>query len=394
MFKELQPLAEKSPLAMMISAEGDQLRVVITQKKAGAAGTPLSLSILGTPEELDTDLPASIAAASGVLAKPAPVAEQVKTQVDTALASAKPPRKSTPSPKAAKPKPVKKHAAAKPPKVNKIIRVKPAAPKHAAPAAGKKPSKLRASRPNGDACVADYHVLHAKHGDRLTREMFMKEADTGRRFERVFGNWNKFVAAALAKGTQGPPGDDKTKPLELELPGTTSASEAKALATATLRTLPDTWPFPTTSKDVELSESKEHTGDGWDVYDRDGNYLSSITTHPEVGKTIQLAGRFPAEEVVSIDGRRVITKPAATAPHSEVQAGAVQKPDGRREEAAGPAVEGRTIVDRSGRPLAGGVVMQAEEGKKIDVPGHGKYKVVDYDKEKIIVEPVSAEKTT
>ena len=271
MFKELQPIAEKSPLAMMISAEGSQLRVVITQKKSGAAGAPLSLSILATPEELDADLPASIAAAAGELAKPAPVAEQVKTQVDTALASAKPPRKSTPKPKAAKAKPVKKTATPKPAKAKKTIKVKPTAPKHAAPALGKKPPKLRASRPTGDACITDYHVLHAKHGDKLTREMFMKKAATGRRFERVFGNWNKFVAAALAKGTQWPPGDDKTKPLELELPGTTSASEAKALAAATLRTLPGTWPFPTTPKDAELGESKEYSGDGWDVYDREGN---------------------------------------------------------------------------------------------------------------------------
>lgn len=374
MFKELQSLAEKSPLAMMISAEGDQLRVVITQKKAGAAGTPLSLSILAKPEDLDADLPASIAIAAGELAKPAPVAEQVKAQVDTARASAKPPRKSTPKPKAAKPKPVKKHAAPKLHKVKKTIRVKPTAPRTAAPAASKKQPKLRSSRPGAEACIADYLKLKPQYGDKLTRELFMEKAETGRRFERVFGNWNKFVEAAQGEKTLGPAGDDKTKPLPLEHSAPAGA-------------LPDTWPFPTTPKDVELCESKDHTGDGWDVYDRDGNYLSSITTHPEIGEKIQLAGRFPAEEVISIDGRRVITRPATTpAPVNSTPSQDAAAPAA----AAGP---GRIVVTRTGTALVSRMEIQAEENMKIDVPGHGRYRVVDFDEKKIVVELITREVT-
>lgn len=382
MFKELYPLAQASPLAMMVIVEGEQMRITITQKKEGKVTAPLSLSVLSTPEELDAELPALIATAVGELAKPGPLAEQVRAQVEASKTAA--PKRPRAEKKKSKP------AAPKKAKPAKVAKAKPAAKPEARPTRGITPPgmkksakpgtpKLRASRPGADACIADYHVLHANYGDKLTRELFMKEAPTGRRFERAVGTWIKFVAAAQAKGTQGPPGDTKTKPLPLEQP-----LEAKPAAAPALATPPDTWPFPTTPKDVELGESKEHTGDGWDVYDGDGDYLSSITTHPEIGEKIQLAGR-PLIEITSIDGRRVITRPA-TPP-----AAANSAPS---QEAAAPgaaAEPGRIVITRTGTLLAGGMVIEVEENMNIDIPGHGRYRVIDFDAEKIVVELITRE---
>lgn len=319
MFKELQPLAEKSPIAMIISAEGDDLRVIVTQKKAGS-GRPLSLSILARPEELDTDLPGAIATASGELAKPAPVADQVKTQVDAARASAKtPPRQSPAKPKAAKPKPAKRSPAPKPAKAKKTIKVKPAAPKKAVAAAGKKEPKLRASRPGAEACIADYLKLKPQYGDKLTRELFMEKAETGRRFERVFGNWSKFVEAAAA-----PEKDTKMMPLfeDKQIPPAASTS-VKVEA-------PGQWPFPTPGAPVQSA-----------------------------------------------------TPPASVKPASSQE-------DAAPAAAAGP---GRIVVTRTGTALVSRMEIEAEENMLINVPGHGRYRIVDFDEKKIVVELITREVT-
>jgi PRTRC genetic system protein E len=54
MFKELFPIAERAPLMLMVSRDGDKLRVGITQKKGEDDDfVPLNISILATPAELD-----------------------------------------------------------------------------------------------------------------------------------------------------------------------------------------------------------------------------------------------------------------------------------------------------------------------------------------------------
>jgi len=223
MFQQLKPLVAQSPLAMQVAGEGDQLRVTLQQKRAGKARAPLSLSILGTAEELDRDLPAAIAAAAAELTKPAPVAAQVKTQVDAARASAnesakknqpKPAKKKKPArPVKARPaKPAKapplKQAAKPKHKAKPAARVKlpgkkntPKAPHHPSPITHHSPSKAgvkhHASKPDQAACIADYKAMQAKHGARLNRELFIDKSATGRRFERLWGmSWRKFIEAA------------------------------------------------------------------------------------------------------------------------------------------------------------------------------------------------------
>ena len=85
MFKELAALAQHSPLLLLVSREGEKLRVNLTRKAdEDEKTTALSLSILATAEELDAELP--LALAEGLAMSDAPAAtptvtDQVKSQV-------------------------------------------------------------------------------------------------------------------------------------------------------------------------------------------------------------------------------------------------------------------------------------------------------------------------
>src|SRR4051812_3584126 len=82
MFTALYPLAKTAPIALCLTHEGDKLRVTIQQKET-KKGTPLSLSVVATPEELDAELAASIAQAHGADLDTRAVAEQVRAQLST-----------------------------------------------------------------------------------------------------------------------------------------------------------------------------------------------------------------------------------------------------------------------------------------------------------------------
>lgn len=208
MFKELYPLAKDAPIAMMITAEGDNLRVMVQQKDD--SDTPLSIAVLATPEELDAELPAAIKQAVGTPESKTSVADQVAKQLAQTAANVR--------------KPAKKKAATKPPAPTKsaatarpVAKGKPAATKPAVEA-----------KPNKDDCLDDLATMQAKHGDKLKRDLFMKESATGRRFENLFGNWGKFLeagkrrAAKLAKASPPPGapaatgGDPNSLPLPLD----------------------------------------------------------------------------------------------------------------------------------------------------------------------------------
>jgi PRTRC genetic system protein E len=134
MFKELFALTERAPVLVLVTREGDEkLRVNITRKAdEDEKDVPLSISILATPAELDTELPLALAegfALAEADKKPVSVADQVKTQVDAAKADSG----TTPAKKSARTKLVK-------PKVQKMRDPKPAkkaTPKPAAPKAAK-----------------------------------------------------------------------------------------------------------------------------------------------------------------------------------------------------------------------------------------------------------------
>lgn len=141
MFKELFPIVERAPLMLLITREGDKLRVATTQKKGEKDDfVPLNLSILATPDELDRELPFAIAEGAAMLSAETAksVGDQVKGQVENAKTADAPvdkkksTRKAPAAPKAAK------------------VRVKRDKPKKAAkpapPARPPKPAKKRKSK--------------------------------------------------------------------------------------------------------------------------------------------------------------------------------------------------------------------------------------------------------
>jgi PRTRC genetic system protein E len=132
MFKELFALTERAPVLLLLARDGDKLRVNLTRKgDKDEKEVPLSLSILATPEELDAELPLALAegfALEDASKKVVSVADQVKGQVDAAVAQEKKPaKKKYGSPTRQKKQAAKvKKAAAKPPAKAKQTKKKPA----------------------------------------------------------------------------------------------------------------------------------------------------------------------------------------------------------------------------------------------------------------------------
>jgi PRTRC genetic system protein E len=148
MFKELFPIVERAPLMLMITKDGERLRVHITQKKDDKDDfTPLNLAIAATPEELDAELPMAIAEGAAMLSeeKPKSIADQVKGQVEQAKDAAEEGDKKPSKAKKAAPAPKRKVAAPKKPAASKAVKPpKPA--KTPKPGKGKKPSRSEAMR--------------------------------------------------------------------------------------------------------------------------------------------------------------------------------------------------------------------------------------------------------
>jgi PRTRC genetic system protein E len=176
MFTALAPLAKKGQIMLMLSSETDKLRVNLTVKADKAADT-LSLALLGTPAELDAELPAALAKARGDAPVLASVADQVAEQIDSKPAAEK---KSTPA---------KPRAAAK---KTKIVKPRPAVKKTTVKSAAKPKAKAAArAKFTKDQCLAEYVRLKAIHGDKLTMDVYSKNAkcegaEIGRSFERMF----------------------------------------------------------------------------------------------------------------------------------------------------------------------------------------------------------------
>lgn len=150
MFKELFALAEHAPVLVLVAREGERLRVNLTRKKdEDEKSAPLALSILATPDELDSELPLALAEGLAMNSSPAKVptvSEQVKAQAEASAAATgksatkpkalpapakpAPKAKSKPAPKAKNEKPAAKaepKARTKPPRKGKPVLVASAA---------------------------------------------------------------------------------------------------------------------------------------------------------------------------------------------------------------------------------------------------------------------------
>ncbi len=90
MFKELASLVKKTSLHIMVSAEGDELRVIVMPKAVEGQDAALStpLSLIGTPAELDEKLPSILAGYVGTRQSLEDSLENVKTIMDEAKKTA------------------------------------------------------------------------------------------------------------------------------------------------------------------------------------------------------------------------------------------------------------------------------------------------------------------
>jgi len=254
MFQELYAVARHTPLSILITPNGEQLSVIVTPKPSGdAADNPAlarSIKAVGTPAELDAELPAKLREYTDKVNELRTTIDLPIEALNEAQAKAKKKTKPTPAKPAAKPA-----ASAKPKKASKPKAARKAAPK--APAAKKKitlpgQSKSakkhapvpRSSLPGKPECIADYQALKPKLGDALTRRKFIKTAKTGRRYEKLWTNWEEFVKEA-SKISAAPPA-----PATAPLPAANAASANSPVgATAGAAGAAETvWPYPTSSR--------------------------------------------------------------------------------------------------------------------------------------------------
>jgi PRTRC genetic system protein E len=239
MFQDLYAVARHTPLSILITPNGEQLSVIITPKPSGdASDNPAlarSIKAVGTPAELDAELPAKLREYTDKV-------NELRTAIDLPIealneAQAKARKKTKPAPA----KPAAKPATpAKPKKAAKPKAAKRAAPKAPAPkkkitlpgqskSAKKHAPVPRSSLPGKPDCLSDYKALKAKFGDALTRRKFIKTAKTGRRYEKLWANWEAFIKEAGASTKSAAPA--ATAAASSLAAGTASAIPPSAAAT-------------------------------------------------------------------------------------------------------------------------------------------------------------------
>jgi PRTRC genetic system protein E len=309
MFTELYAVARHTPLQISVTPDGARLNVLIIPKPGDDADEASALSkpiqAIGTPDELDRELPAKLAeyctAINDLRLKidmpiDAITAESAKgngkTKANTpaprkpARASAPTPKKKTynPAPKPVKPvrtaapKPVKKAAA--PPAI--------AAPASAESATVPKKSK-RATR---EECLKDLRIYLAECESTnvtITRALFIEHNTTGRSYERKFKNWDEFLAEARdAPGDASSPAAVASNPVaDAPNAGNVSPPAQETLSHTTINpTAP--WPFPQTQPAIPPAKTFVSRV----VHDEEGKLLGTIAdaihihdvyTHPQLG---------------------------------------------------------------------------------------------------------------
>jgi len=243
-FRHLHAVARHTPLHIIITPNGEQLRLVVTPKPSGDAADNPALAkpftAVGTPEELDAELPEvlrkyteSVNDLRMKLDLPLDALEQAKKKVaekaDKKAEKAKQEkeeaeRRSEAAKKAAETRAANAAAAAAEAERKKKEKEDAKAAKKLAKAGGKagaaptgtgiqlpgatatQPPAApedtvahRADLPGKAECIRDYTQLKTKHGDKLKRKLFIKKAETGRRYEKLWPNWEKFVKEAEAQ---------------------------------------------------------------------------------------------------------------------------------------------------------------------------------------------------
>lgn len=481
MFADLYAVARHTPLTLIITPqEGGRLQIIVMPKPTGDAADQAVLAkpfkAIGTPEELEVEFPAACGkytqavnelrtaldlpldaleeATKKAVKKDAAKADKEKAKEDQTKARSEAAKKGAAT-RAAQAVERKKARAAKEVERKRVRdaalkkrrdataarkAAKPAskiklpgattapAPKPATaakPAATSEPAAARhlASKPGKAECIADYCRIEKGLAKPPTRRYFIKRAQTGRRYEKLWKNWEAFVAEANAQQpTPAERAQDFAVPGDvINEHGTIIRKPGKEVLVPPLKTV-DEWPFKGIGRAQDQPEEHQNSGaaqgqsaevvspssstaaepaalepderlveteflrpgaatDGFNhVFDAGGTYLSSITTKPKVGEHIALTSQpylLRATEVIPRpDGGLdviVVSDPEETRRRAEAVADSVRA---HAVAAAEPKFRVRT---EDGEQLYT-YQSQPEIGERLEIPGRPdvRYRVLEH----------------
>lgn len=384
MFRDLYAIARHTPLNLIITPRGEQLGIIVMPKPSGdAADNPAlskPLSIVGTPEELDTEFAAALAkysasvnelrtsldlpldaleeakrkAAKKEVAKTDKVKlkeEQAKARSEAAKKGAATRTAKAEEKRKAKEKAARERAQARATKKaarkqsflpRKITLPGATAPKPAAAAQPEAATRHLASKPGKAECIADYVALQAKVKEPLTRRGFIKRAQTGRRYEKLWKNWEEFIAevkgGALASAYEALAED--LKGVEYSPAAGAAKPGKEVVVVPPLKTIDD-WPFPAGKSTKEQANSwadREQSAEAfpsssptaakltaqepqpkaepatkpsealYEVCDEAGEVLFAYRSQPEIDERLEIPGRDGRFRVTEIDGFTVTAR--------------------------------------------------------------------------------------
>jgi PRTRC genetic system protein E len=339
MFQELYPVAKHTPLQMIVTPRGERLQVIIIPKPDEDDADEKSvlrepISAIGTPAELDAELPAKLAEYATRINELRARIELPLEAIDAETQKAgKRKPKPAKKPKAAKPakaaKPKTKPRAAAAPKPAREIKLPGAkAAKPAAKRTAPGTPTPRASLPGKDQCLADLRAYTATGKD-LSRAAFIAWArkngnKTGRRFEKLWTGWHEFIAAGKTP-ISGAPRPDAPSSSNTAEPSASSRKAATAPEPAnpakpskTALNPKAAWPFPKDKRATAGAQPAART-----VYADTGTLLGNCDaaltlgdkyTHPEFGdfRVVKVEdGKYTVQRFPETpDGEAAPAKPA------------------------------------------------------------------------------------
>lgn len=363
MFTHLYPIAQGATLHLLITAEGEKLRVFVQPKPTGKdAPVPGPLALLATPAELDAEVGGFAEAITTWRAPSTPLIEQAKAAAALPATPANPadedgddaatrPQAATGKPKrltaqqkkaeakkaadearkakadkAAADRKAKADAAAKAKadKATAAAQAREQKAKEKAAAKAKPVEGAGAEPADRDACIADMRAYLAGNAASETpvkpsRSDYLNQYKpaTGRRYERLFTSFDEFVAAARQQGL----------PLEMPAPVNPAVLEGFTVDIWPEQKLPEAGRIydgvPILHEIPDNAVTRANTsGHSWDVYAQDGTYRSSMTSRPYLGCPPEVMHCGPGATIIAIDGERgqvIYANVPPIAPNAEAQ---------------------------------------------------------------------------
>lgn len=273
MFTELHAVVRHTPLTLICTAQGERLSIIITPRPGknaeGNAALSAPIRAVGTPAELDAELPAKLVEYTEKINALRLAIDLPVDAIDAATAKAGKKATAKPTPPAAK-KPAKK--AAPPPAAKQASTPKPEKqPEVKLPGTtkAKRASPVNLTR---EDLVAACRELIAKHGDNFDREFFIKHVKGGRGYERKFDSFKQMIT--LAQQVELPLGETSAPAGETPPPASTEPAATPAAQTAV--STPPEAPAPAPAADAtpkspftplsEIAEAMQRVGSVTESY--------------------------------------------------------------------------------------------------------------------------------